>query len=72
MVIAVEAEGVRGGLAQLSEALFAVDVVGVGGDQQATGLELDAVSWAQSKSGPFCKPTGKELVPLASQTELLL
>lgn len=53
VVIAVEAEGVRGRLAQLSKALFAVDVVGVGRDQQATGLELDAVSWAQSKGGPL-------------------
>lgn len=61
MVIAVEAEGVRGGPAQLSEALFAINVVGVGRDQQTTGLELDAVSRAQSKGSPFCKQTRKDL-----------
>lgn len=65
VVIAVEAEGVWGGLAQLSEALFAFNVVGVGGNQQTAGLELDAVTWAQSKGGPFCKQTREELTSQA-------
>lgn len=46
VVITVEAEGVWGGLAELSEALLAVNVVRVGRNQQTTGLELDAVTWA--------------------------
>lgn len=59
MVVAVEAESVRSGLAQLSEALRTVDVVGVGRNQQAARLELDAVARAQSKSGPFCESRRK-------------
>lgn len=66
VVITVEAEGVWGGLAQMSEALFAVNVVGVGRNQQTTGLELDAVTWAQSKGGPFCKQTRKGLTSQAT------
>lgn len=60
VVITVEAEGVWGGLAELSEALFAVNVVRVGRNQQTTRLELDAVTWAQSEGGPFCKQRRKE------------
>lgn len=55
MVITVEAEGVGRGLAELSKALFAVNVVRISWNQQTAGLELDAMTWAQSKSGPFCK-----------------
>lgn len=55
MGVAVEAEGARGGQAELAEALSAVDVVGVGGDQQAARLQLDAVTRAQSKGGPVCR-----------------
>lgn len=54
MIVAVEAERVRRGQAQLAEALPAVDVVGVGWDQQAPRLELDAVARAQRKGGPLC------------------
>lgn len=58
MGVTVKAEGMRGGLAELSEALFALDVVSIGRNQQAAGLELDAVARAQSKSGPFCRDRG--------------
>lgn len=61
VVITVEAEGVGRGLAELSEALFAVNVVRVSWNQQTARLELDAVTWAQSKSGPFCKQRMKVL-----------
>lgn len=53
--VTVEAEGAGSGLAQLSEALFALNVVSVGRYQQAARLQLDAVAWAESKSGPFCR-----------------
>lgn len=56
--VTVKAEGMGGGLAELSEALFALDVVSIGRNQQATGLELDAVARAQSESGPFCRDRG--------------
>ena len=58
MGVTVKAEGMGGGLAELSEALFALDVVSIGRNQQATGLELDAVARAQSESGPFCRDRG--------------
>lgn len=54
MVVTVKAESVRRGQAELAETLSAVDVVGVGWNQQAPGLELDAVAWAEGKGGPFC------------------
>lgn len=66
VVITVEAEGVRGGLAPMSEALSVVNVVGVGRNEQTARLELDAVTWAQSKGGPFCKQD-KEGVNLRGQ-----
>ncbi|TNN80403.1 hypothetical protein EYF80_009427 [Liparis tanakae] len=56
--VTVEAEGVGRGLAQLSEALFALDVVGVGGNQQAAGLQLEAVTRAEGEGGPFCRDGG--------------
>lgn len=59
MAVAVKAEGMGSGVAELSKALFAIDVVGVGRNQQTTGLELDAVAWAKRESGPFCKNRGK-------------
>lgn len=55
MAVAVKAEGMGSGVAELSKALFAIDVVSVGRNQQTTGLELDAVAWAKCESGPFCK-----------------
>lgn len=59
MVVAVKAEGVRGGLAELSEALFAIDVVSIGRNQQTARLELDAVTRTESESGPFCQERKK-------------
>jgi len=56
--VAVEAEGVGSGLAELSEALFALDVVRVGRNQQAAGLQLEAVTRAESEGGPFCRDRG--------------
>lgn len=56
--VAVEAEGPRGGLAELSEALLALDLVGVGGDQQTARLQLDAMARAESKGGPICQEGG--------------
>lgn len=54
VVVAVKAESVGRGQAELAETLSAVDVVGVGGNQEAPGLELDAVTWAKREGGPFC------------------
>lgn len=54
MVVAVKAESVGRGQAELAETLSAVDVVGIGWDQEASGLELDAVTWTERKGGPFC------------------
>lgn len=54
VIVAVEAESVRRGQAELTEALSAVDVVGVGRDEQASGLELDAVARAEREGGPLC------------------
>jgi len=51
--VAMETEGAGRGLAQLTEAPCAVDVVGVGRDQQAARLELNAVAGAQRKGGPL-------------------
>lgn len=56
--VAVKAEGVGSGLAELSEALLALDVVSVGRNQQTAGLQLDAVARAESESGPFCRDRG--------------
>lgn len=53
--VTVEAEGVWGGLAELSKALFALDVVSIGRNQQTTGLELDAMTRTEGESGPFCQ-----------------
>lgn len=55
VVVAVEAEGVGRGPAELAETLSAVDVVSVGRDQQAARLELYAVAWPEGKGGPFCR-----------------
>jgi len=52
VVVAVEGEGVRGGLAELPEALLAVDVVAVGGHQQPAGPQLDPVPGAQCERRP--------------------
>lgn len=54
VVVAVKAESVGRGQAELAETLSAVDVVGIGWDQEASGLELDAVTWTERKGGPFC------------------
>lgn len=62
VVVTVKAEGMGGGLAELSEALFAIDVVGVGRNQQTTRLELDAVARAERESGPFCKDRRRMLL----------
>lgn len=64
--VTVKAEGVGSGQAELSEALFALDVVGVRRNQQTTRLQLDAVARAESKSGPFFKNRG------GSDTQMLL
>lgn len=64
--VAVKAEGVGSGLAELSEALLALDVVSVGRNQQTAGLQLDAVARAESESGPFCRDRG------GSDTKILL
>lgn len=56
--VTVKAEGVGSGAAQASEALFALDVVRVGGNQQAAGLQLDAVTRAEGEGGPFCRDRG--------------
>lgn len=53
VVVAVKAEGVGRGPAELAETLSAVDVVSVGWNQQASRLELDAVARPQRKGGPF-------------------
>lgn len=66
MGVAVKAEGVGSGLAELSEALLALDVVSVGRNQQTAGLQLDAVARAESESGPFCRDRG------GSDTKILL
>lgn len=58
MGVTVETEGVGTGLAELPEALFALDVVGVGRNQETAGLQLDAVARAESKCGPFCRDRG--------------
>lgn len=63
MVVAVKAEGVRGGLAELSEALFTVDVVSIGRNQQTARLQLDAVTGTESESGPFCQERKKMWSP---------
>lgn len=55
VVVAVKAEGVGRGPAELAKTLSAVDVVSVGWNQQASRLELDAVAWPQCKGGPFCR-----------------
>lgn len=62
MGVAVEAEGARGGLAELSEALFALDVIGVGRNQQAARLQLNAMARAKSKCGPFCQEGGNNML----------
>lgn len=56
--VTVKAEGVGSGLAQLSEALFAIYVVSVGRNQQTAGLQLDAVARAESEGGPFWEDGG--------------
>lgn len=61
VAVTVKAEGMGSGLAELSEALFAIDVVSVGRNQQTTRLELYAVAWAERESGPFCKDRRKML-----------
>lgn len=43
------------GLAEVAEALFALDVVGVGRNEQTARLQLDAVARAESEGGPFCQ-----------------
>lgn len=53
VVVAVEGERVRSGLAELPEALLAVDVVAVGRHQQPAGAQLDPVPWAQREGGPL-------------------
>lgn len=58
MGVAVEAEGVGSGLAELTEALFALDVVSVCRDEKTAGLQLDAVARAESEGGPFCMDGG--------------
>lgn len=55
MAVAVKAEGMGSGVAELSKALFAINVVSIGRNQQTTRLELNAVAWAKRKRGPFCK-----------------
>lgn len=55
MCVTVETEGVGSGLAELSETLFTLDVVSIGRNEQATWLQLDAVTGAESESGPFCR-----------------
>lgn len=67
MGVAVETKGVGGGLTQLAKALLALDVVGVGRDQQAPGLQLDSVAGAESKRSPLYE-NGKE--DFLSQREL--
>lgn len=53
VVVTVEGKRVRGGLAELPEALLAVDVVAVGGHQQPAGAQLDPMPWAQREGGPL-------------------
>lgn len=55
VVVTMKAERVGRGQAELAETLSAVDVVGVGWNQEAPGLELDAVTWTERKGGPFCR-----------------
>lgn len=43
-----------GCFALFAEAMLTVDVVGVGWDDQATGLQLDAVARSESESSPLC------------------
>lgn len=48
-----EAECTWCGQAELSKTFSALNVVGVGRDEQAAGLQLDTMTWTQGKGGPF-------------------
>lgn len=60
--VAVKAEGVGSGLAEVPEAFFALDVVGVGRNEQTARLQLDAVARAESEGGPFCQEGSSETI----------